>query len=85
LIGKENMRLLAAGNTMIPAILLIRELGYILTVNQEKNEFYAEKDGNSFEADDPVMLLGLIKLYEVKGENWRASDEEIERVLKEIT
>jgi hypothetical protein len=78
------MRLSAAGNTVIPAILLIREIGYTLTIDKEKSCFLAEKDGNSFEAEDPTMVLGLIKMFEIKGENWKASDSEIEKVLKEI-
>jgi hypothetical protein len=78
------MYLTATGNTVVPAILLIRQMGYSLMVNKEKGYCFAEKNGNSFRADDPVMVLGLIKLYKMKGEHWNASDEEIETVLKEI-
>jgi hypothetical protein len=78
------MRLLAAGNTVIPAILLIRQMGYSLAIDKEKGRCLAEKDGDSFEAEDPVMVLGLIKMFEIKGKNWKASDAEIEEILKEI-
>ncbi len=79
------MHLVAAGNTVVPAILLIRQMGYTVTIDSSKGGCLAEKDGNSFEAEDPVMVLGLIKLFEIKGENWMASDEEIEKVLREIS
>ena len=78
------MHLEAAGNTVVPAILLIRQMGYTFTFDKEKSHCLAEKDGISFGAEDPVMVLGLIKLFEMKGENWRASDDEIEKVLKEF-
>ena len=79
------MHLIAAGNTVVPAILLIRKMGYTFSANNEKGSCQAEKDGNVFGGDDPVIVLGLIKLFEMKGENWMASDEEIEEVLKEIS
>ncbi len=78
------MQLNAAGNTLIPGILLIRELGYSLTIDKKKSLCIAEKDGNSFIANDPVTVLGLIKLFEVRGENWRASDDEIDQGLKDF-
>ncbi len=78
------MQLIAAGNTVIPAILLIRQMGYTLKINKGKSYCIAKKDDNSFSGEDPLIILGLIKLYEMKGENWMASDNEIEKVLKEI-
>ncbi len=78
------MHLEAAGNTVIPAILLIRQMGYTFTYDKEKGHCLALKDEHSFGADDPLMVLGLIKLFEMKGENWMASDNDINEVLKEI-
>lgn len=79
------MYLVAAGNTVVPTILLIRQLGYSLTIDKQKGLFRAGNGGNSFEAEDPLMVLGLIKLIEMKGDNWKASDKEIEDILKEIS
>jgi hypothetical protein len=75
----------AAGNTVVPAILLIRQMGYSFTYDKDKGHCLASKDGYSFGAQDPFMVLGLIKLFEMKGENWRSSDDEIDEVLKEIS
>jgi hypothetical protein len=79
------MKLDAGGNTVVPAILLIRQLGYTFTYDKQKGYCFASKDGNVFGAEDPLLVLGLIKLYEMKGENWMATDEEIDEVLKEIS
>ncbi len=79
------MKLYAGGNTVVPAILLIRQLGYAFTYDKKKGYCFASKDGNVFGAEDPLFVLGLIKLYEMKAENWMASDKEIDEVLKEIS
>ena len=78
------MHLEAAGDTVIPAILLIRQMSYTFAYDKEKGYCLASKGGNSFGADDPLMVLGLIKLFEVKGENWKVLDNDIDEVLKEI-
>ena len=33
-------------------------------------------------AEDPITLLGLVKLIEMRGWNWHAADVEIEATLK---
>ena len=69
------MRLVDAANTMAPAYLTILSKGYL--VRSEGSLMIAERGGNSFLADGPVALLGLISMTEVRGEAWQASDEEI--------
>jgi len=34
-----------------------------------------------FIAEDPLSLLGLVWIWETRGENWQASDSEIEDFL----
>jgi hypothetical protein len=41
----------------------------------------AERDGSSFVAESPVPLLGLIALAEIRGENWQATDDEIDEFV----
>ncbi len=79
------MHLESAGNTVIPAILVIRQMGYTFTYDKENSHCLASKDGNTFGAEDALSVLGLIKLFEMKGENWRASNDEIDKILKEIS
>jgi hypothetical protein len=75
------MNLTAAGNTVIPAIKALLDLGYQVRV--DSRTVIAQKDGNIFTADDPVMVLGLVKLYETRGDNWQVSDEELQAISGE--
>jgi hypothetical protein len=75
------MHITTAGNVLIPAIKLIKELGYQLKF--ENNCFTAERNDDIFTAEDPIYLLGLIKLIEIRGENWRVDDDECEKIGKE--
>jgi hypothetical protein len=75
------MKITTAGNIVIPAIKLIKDLGFHLKV--EDGFFSAKKGDDIFMAEDPIRLLGLIKLIEAEGENWRISDDEIETIGRE--
>lgn len=79
------MKLVAAGNIVVPAYLIIKEMGYIITVkdlSDKEQQWSAAKDGNEFIASDPVQVLALIKLYEVRGKSWQASDLEVDEFLQ---
>lgn len=73
------MRLVDAANVMTPAYLAILSKGY--SVRAENGSIVAERDGHCFVADSPVPLLGLIAMTEVRGEEWQASDTDIEEFL----
>lgn len=77
------MKLLNAGNVLIPAIKVMKDIGYRVDFEEETALFSAHKDSNEFFAEDPVALLGLIKLFEVRGENWRISDKELNAIAHE--
>ncbi len=74
------MRLVDAANTMTPAYLTILSRGY--SVRSEGGLMFAERAENSFAADGPVALLGLIAMAEVRGEAWQASDEETDNFVQ---
>lgn len=80
------MKLAAAGNTLVPAYLTLKELGYEVwrrTTETDQDEIWAAaKDGNEFTADNPLELLGLVTMGETRGEEWLATDTEIEGFLK---
>jgi hypothetical protein len=42
----------------------------------------AHKGDESYFAEDPVAVLGLIRLVELRSWEWRASDDEIDRTLR---
>jgi hypothetical protein len=74
----EGLDLAAAANTVVPAILALESQGY--SVSQEADRFVAKAGHARFSAEDPVTLLGLVKLAETR-RPWRASDTEFDDVL----
>lgn len=63
----------------MPAVLAVEALGFEVTASDDGVR--ASKDGAAYLAEDPVALLGLIRLVEVRSREWRATDEEIARTL----
>ena len=79
----NDLHIAAAGNTMVPAVLCLREKGYSVANHfwDDKQEYFvATKPGLRFTADDPETVLGLVTLYEMRGSDWMASDDEIQAV-----
>lgn len=76
------MKIATAGNTLVPAYLALVAKGYTVTCNPANNEagelWQAVLGENTFIAEDTVTLLGLVALYENRGESWKASDAEID-------
>ena len=83
----QNMSVLcAAGNTEVPAYLVLTQKGYVVTANdlpEEHSNWCAEKDGARFQADTLIEVLGLVSMYEVRGSNWAASDRDIDDFLNQ--
>lgn len=72
----------SAGNTLAPALGVIRALGY--SVSRELDGLRRYKAENSvceLSAEDPLALLGLVKLFEIRGDAWRPSDAEVDDFL----
>jgi hypothetical protein len=74
------MQITAAGNTEVPAYLVLVAKGY--DVSHPDDVWLAQKDQNSFSASGPLELLGLVAVAETRGRNWHATDQEIEAFLK---
>ncbi|SEB45922.1 hypothetical protein SAMN04489761_0843 [Tenacibaculum sp. MAR_2009_124] len=66
----------SAGNTEPPAYKLIIDKGY--RIEKKKDSILAKKDNLVFSAYGALELLGLICLYETKGDNWRVDDDIID-------
>lgn len=71
-----------AGNTVVPALLAIESLGYKVVASG--SSLSASKGDDEYFADDPVALLGLIRLVELRSWEWQARDEEIDQTLRRL-
>ena len=80
----DHSLLCAAGNTEVPAYLVLMQKGYTVSYDQRESDrqiCYAEKDHLRFQADGVIEVLGLVCMYESRGVNWAATDPEIEDFL----
>ena len=77
----EGADLVQAGDTVVPAILVLRSLGYV--VERQGHLFVARGSSARFAAEDPVAVLGLVKLAEAR-QPWRATDSEIDDIAAEF-
>jgi hypothetical protein len=78
-----------AANTEIPAYLALLRRGLSVTYESAspgsaEGFWVAEDAGCRYVADNILSLLGLVALYETRGLEWQASDEQIDRFLAEF-
>lgn len=76
-----------AGNTSIPALASIRKKGYRVTysalaidgdIGNCAYQYDAIKDDYFFSATTPEELLGIIAMWEIRGDDWRAKAEDFD-------
>jgi hypothetical protein len=82
--AQDQPLLCAAGNVEVPAYLVLSQKGFTVTSCDPlggNDNWYAEKDGLGFQADSLIEVLGLVSMYEVRGANWAAADQEIDEFL----
>lgn len=82
-----------AGNTMIPCLQAIAAKGYTVTHyfhgdkpgDFDQSQWDAEKDGRLFSATGLEELLGLIAMWEVRGDDWplKSGEDELYNRLVE--
>jgi hypothetical protein len=78
----------AAGNIVVPAYLALLAKGYVVRCERSSNDpevsewWVADGPLGSFRADDTITLLGVIAVAETRGEEWPASDSEIDAFFK---
>ena len=78
-----KLQLADAMNTYSVALLVLKEKGYNIGIeptedddDDELGQWYADKDGRKFWAWDPLRLLGLVTLWENRGDDWPLTDGE---------
>ena len=71
--------LASAGNVLVPAILLLEERGYVVSVvrTAECERCTAKRGDTELLADNPIELLGLASLVDARGPSWPATDEQV--------
>jgi hypothetical protein len=74
-------KIIAAGNTVVPAILELEHLGFAISAPARGEIFTATRGDETYSADDPVTVLGLVRLIELRNWEWGATDSEIESTL----
>lgn len=75
------MRIVASVNTEVPSWLALKEQGWeIKKIDSvgSKKLWVATKNGTDFIGGNPIELMGLIAMYEARGEQWQAEAEQIE-------
>jgi hypothetical protein len=73
--------IVSARNVLPAALACLRSLGYEVTLTKSGRLCKATRDNNVFIAEDTLLLLGLMKLQAEKGNDWHASDTEVEDYL----
>jgi hypothetical protein len=73
-----------AGNTAVPALLVLESLGFTVYVERGAigDLFRAARGEETYVGEDPVAVLGLVKLVEARGWDWQAADSDIDEVLR---
>ena len=81
---RMNELISTAGNTEAPAYLTILSKGYSIKSTEISHEsiYIATKNLIEFRSDSMTGVLGLISIREIRGENWKASDSEINEFMK---
>ncbi|AFY38599.1 hypothetical protein Lepto7376_2312 [[Leptolyngbya] sp. PCC 7376] len=80
----KPMRIAYTGNTEVPAYLSLVSLGFEISVKDTENQTQIWKATNGkleVVGEAPLELLALIKLIECRGEDWKASDREINEFI----
>ena len=92
---RKGARIRIAGNTEIPALLALRAKGYRVwleywAVDDVKSPWYpqmpdyqAQSEFGYFSATTPVELLGLVALWETRGDDWKLKADEPD-ILNEL-
>ena len=68
----------------MPALLALEKLGFVVSVEQSEDAelFRATRGDETYLAEDPVAVLGLVKLVEMRGWEWQPTDVEIDEVMR---
>jgi hypothetical protein len=80
------MKIASSGNVEVPSYLCLIQQGYEVSfVDNDEGRMYIARGHNiEFVAASMLELLGLISIVSLRGNNWQASDKEIEAFIKKF-
>lgn len=76
-----------SGNTAAPCLQIIQSKGFVVSMSTHLlsddvwsavHDYSAEKDGLIFNATNLEELLGLIAMWEHRGDSWHAKHDEVD-------
>lgn len=67
----------SSGNMLAAALASLHSLGYAVAAEAGGPLLRAEKGGQTFVAEDPLLLLGLVKLHETRGVRRHSTNREM--------
>ena len=70
----------SAGNVMPGALACLEKNGFAVSIDEE-GLWRAESELRIFLAEDPLTLLGLVMFHDMRGDDWRPSDAEVEQFV----
>lgn len=74
-------KIASAGNSDTAAFAVLLSKGYTVQIRKKSDGkdgwFVAQKDGSEFIGDTPLETLGLIAMFEFRGEDWKPTDQEV--------
>jgi hypothetical protein len=79
---ERGLNIGSAGNTENPCLLALRAKGYEIlfefteSASGYRSDVLARKDGRQFYASNAAELLGLVAMWEVRGDDWRTKPGE---------
>jgi len=74
----------AAGNTEVPAYLALQQEGLKVERRLLENGtelWIASNESGQYSAPSPLELLGIYSMRQIRGGEWKASDDEIQTFL----
>ena len=72
----------SAANTAASAYATLKQMGYVVSVSEDGKFWRGQRADCSLVAEDPLTMLGLAKLYELRPKNWRPSDAEVDEFVQ---
>ena len=79
------VKIASAGNSDTVCYGALIQKGYSVSIivnsSGRTGQYKAEKDQMIFIGDSPIETLGLVALYELRGEDWRNTQEEFDAFI----